>query len=262
MALELDNEMEKTREDNYFMKRWICSPPPTLPERGIEKVLSRERMGRVNNKHGEESLERQVEFVNYLINFFNSAKKIISPEEMAGIFREKIIKDKKMIAEEEKEVLLSYLEPSKLIEQNYFGQWGLKSWPEIKPRSIKDKIYLALKKEKRPLHFVEIAEAINKICQDKRLAKPQTVHNELIKDERCVLIGRGIYALKEWGYQSGIVKEVIAKILKGKGGTMNRDEIIKEVLGQRQVKKNTVIVNLKNHDCFVRLDAGKYGLKS
>ena len=173
----------------------------------------------------------------------------------------KIIKSKKMIAEEEREILFSYLEPSKLIERNYFGQWGLKSWPEIKPRSIKDKIYLALKKEERPLHFVEIAEVINEICQDKKLAKPQTVHNELIKDERCVLIGRGIYALKEWGYQEGIVKEVIAEVLKKRNRVMNKDEIIREVLKKRMIKKNTVLVNLKNHDCFIGLGDGRYGLR-
>ncbi len=167
----------------------------------------------------------------------------------------------KLSADLEKEILFSYLEPSKLIGQNYFGQWGLKSWPEIKPRSVKDKIYLALKKEKRPLHFTKITEVINEICQDGRLAKSQTVHNELIKDERCVLIGRGIYALEEWGYQNGIVKEVLARILKRKNNPMNQNEIIKEVLKKRIIKKNTVIVNLKNHRCFVRLEDNRYRLR-
>ena len=255
LALKLDGEMRKIREDNYFAKRWVCdknyskNPPSPLLQRG-------EFQGG--------NLERQVGFVDYLINFFNSTKKMIGLEEMAEMFREKIIKGEKMITEgtKEKETLLSYLEPSKLVEQNYFGQWGLKNWPEIKPRSIKDKIYLALKKEKRPLHFVEIAEVINEICRDKRLAKPQTVHNELIKDGRCVLIGRGIYALKEWGYQEGIVKEVITEILKKKNRAMNKDEIIEEVLEKRIVKKNTVLVNLKNHSCFVRFGDGKYELKN
>ncbi len=254
LALELDEEMEKIREDNYFTKRWIYDSSSKIPPTPFDK----------GGSFKEGNLKRQVDFVDYLISFFNSAKKMISHEEMLEIFRKKIINGKKIITEEmgeEKEILFSYLEPSKLIQQNYFGQWGLKSWPEIKPRSIKDKIYLALKKERKPLHFVKIAKVINEICQDKRLAKPQTVHNELIKDERCVLIGRGIYALKEWGYQTGIVKEVIAGILKEKNNPMNQNEIIKEVLRQRQVKKNTVIVNLKNHECFMRMGDGRYGLR-
>ncbi len=250
LALKLDKEMERIKEDSYFARRWVCDVPLEV------SLVPFDKEG--NLKEG--NLERQVGFVNYLLEFFNSAKRIINSEEMMDLFKNK--SSLNLPGNSEREILLSYLEPSKLIEQNYFGQWGLKSWPEIKPRSIKDKIYMALTKEKRPLHFVEIAETINEICQDKKLAKPQTVHNELIKDERCVLIGRGIYALREWGYQEGIVKEVIAEVLKKKNRAMNKDEIVEEVLEKRMIKKNTVIVNLKNHECFVRMDGGRYKLES
>ena len=252
LTLELDGKMEKVREDNYFEKRWVCNMPLEISPVPFNK--------RKNFK--EENLKRQADFINYLLEFFNSTEEIISSEKLLEMFRKTRIAGKeKLSADLEKEILFSYLEPSKLIGQNYFGQWGLKSWPEIKPRSVKDKIYLALKKEKRPLHFTKITEVINEICQDERLAKSQTVHNELIKDERCVLIGRGIYALEEWGYQNGIVKEVIARILKRKNNPMNQNEIIKEVLKKRIIKKNTVIVNLKNHRCFVRLEDNRYRLR-
>ncbi len=236
LALELDNELNKLRENACFKKRLVYS---------------------------KEGLKEQDDFINDLTGLFRSDKKMLSSAEILSLFRNKNKKNFPADLEEveEKEILFSYLDPSKLIEQNYFGQWGLVSWPEVKPRSIKDKIYLALKKSGQPLHFKEIAKLINEICQDKRLAKHQTVHNELIKDGRCVLIGRGIYALKEWGYQSGIVKEVIVEVIRESDKPMKQSEIIAEVLKRRLVKRNTIMVNLKNNECFVKAGDGGYKLK-
>ena len=151
-------------------------------------------------------------------------------------------------------VLPSYLEISKEIMKGPEGLYGLVDWPGINPRGIKDWAYLALRKEKKPLHFGEITSAIN---INKR-AFPQTVHNELIRDPRFVLVGRGIYALKEWGYEPGIVKEVISRILKEGKKPMPKEEIIKRVLGQRQVKTNTVLLNLQNKKYFLKNSQGKY----
>jgi hypothetical protein len=152
-----------------------------------------------------------------------------------------------------KPYLISLLEITKLIQKNEDGLYGLKEWPEISPRGVKDKAYLALKKVKKPLHFTEIAKLIEG-------AHLQTVHNELIKDERFVLVGRGIYALREWGYEPGFVKDLIIKILKEKG-PLEKDKILKEVLKQRMVKENTVLLNLSNRKYFERDSQGKYRLK-
>ncbi len=149
----------------------------------------------------------------------------------------------------------SYLEISKHIHQNDAGFFGLKNWPEVNPRGIKDKAYLVLKKENSPLHFTKVATAINK------KALPQTVHNELIKDERFVLVGRGIYALKEWGYQPGEVKEVIARILQKSKNPLSKEEIIEKVSEQRIVKENTILQNLSNRKCFSRSSDGRYIIK-
>lgn len=158
--------------------------------------------------------------------------------------------------------LLSFLEASQLIEKGPHGLWGIKDWAEINPRGMRDASYLVLKKEKKPLHFREIAELINH-CQifkgKNKKALPSTVHNELIKDERFVLIGRGIYALSEWGYRPGYVRDIIVAILKEKG-PLTREEIITEVLKQRLVKKSTILLNLKN-EIFQRDDYGRYRLK-
>jgi hypothetical protein len=155
----------------------------------------------------------------------------------------------------------SLIRASKKIEQNKFGCWGVYNWREIKPKTINDKIYLILMNAKKPMHFVEIADKINNINFDGKSANAATVHNELILDEKYVLVGRGIYSLKEWGFQDGTVADVIIDILSSVKEPIDRDEIINKVLEKRLVKKATIILALMNKDKFEKLN-GKYLLKS
>lgn len=157
--------------------------------------------------------------------------------------------------------LKSYLDENKVVLKNILGRWGHAKWSHINPKNIKDKAYLALKKNEEPLHFVEIAKEISKLWQSDRIANSQTTHNELIKDDRVVLIGRGIYALREWGYISGTVLDVIVEILKESGDEMRKDDIIREVLKKRKVKKNTVVLNLQNKRYFEKMPNRIYKLK-
>jgi len=159
-----------------------------------------------------------------------------------------------------KEALLSYYEISKRIQENKESKVGLIDWPEIKPRGVRDKAFLVFKKHQKPLHFTKVAEMIDVLEYNLSNKKtyPQTVHNELIKDSRFVLVGRGTYALQEWGYNPGTIKDVITKILGEKGGVLHKDEIIKEVLSQRLVAKNTVLMNLNNKKYFQKDLKGRY----
>lgn len=159
-------------------------------------------------------------------------------------------------------VTLSLLKLARNVGENPYGEYGLIDWPEIHPRRMSDKIYIVLKKHGEPLHFVVIAEHINKAGFDHKTALPQTVHNELIVDERFVLIGRGIYALVEWGYQPGIVSEVIEKVLAEAEGPLTKEEIIRQVLKQRMVKRATVYISLINKSRFKKLEDGRYTLSS
>ncbi|MCG2808844.1 MAG: HTH domain-containing protein [Candidatus Portnoybacteria bacterium] len=152
-------------------------------------------------------------------------------------------------AQIDKKVLCSYLDATKQISQNNFGRFGLSKWPEINPRGAKDKAYIVFKDQKRPLHFREVADLINEAKLGTNLAQAQTVHNELIKDARFILVGRGTYALKEWGYQPGTIKDVIIQTLKDKG-PLAKEDILNEVLKSRLVKKNTVLINLQNRQLF------------
>lgn len=162
-----------------------------------------------------------------------------------------------------KQAVLSYLELSKRIQENKDNKLGLIDWPEIKPRGVKDKAYLVFKKHEKPLHFTEVAKMIDQLEYNlpNKKTYPQTVHNELIKDARFVLVGRGTYALAEWGYLPGTIKDIITKVLKDKKEPTNKDEIVKEVLAQRLVAKNTVLMNLNNKKYFKKDENEKYFLK-
>ena len=138
---------------------------------------------------------------------------------------------------------------------------GLSAWRDINPRTLRDKILYILREVQKPLHYVEISNRISESRFDKKVINVQAVHNELIRDEYFVLIGRGIYALREWGYQDGTVVEVIAGILKEKGA-LDREQIITEVLKKRQVKRITILLNLKNKPIFERVGRDAYGLKA
>ncbi len=138
------------------------------------------------------------------------------------------------------------------------GRWGLTKWPMVNPKNIRDKIYVILHDTKKPMHFSEIAAAIKKSDFKRKDVTTQAIHNELIKDKRFVLIGRGIYALREWGYKKGTVADVIAEVLRKEGGPLHRDEIVRRVLKSRQVKETTILLNLQGKPQFKRVAKATY----
>jgi len=140
------------------------------------------------------------------------------------------------------------------------GRWGLIKWPMVNPKNIRDKIYVILHDNKKPMHFNEIAAAIKGSTLRRKDVTTQAIHNELIKDPRFVLIGRGIYALKEWGYKKGTVADVIAEVLRKEGGPLHRDEIVRRVLKSRQVKETTILLNLQGKPQFKRVAKATYSL--
>lgn len=156
------------------------------------------------------------------------------------------------------EALESYLNVSKAVSRNPYQEWGHSDWAEIAPRDVGDKAYLVLLHHKQPEHYSKITEFINKQGFDQRTAHKETVHNELIKDKRFVLVGRGIYALKKWGYEPGVVADIITDILKKSGEPLTKEQIIEEVMKQRLVKRNTIVVGLSNRTKFRRTADNKY----
>jgi predicted Zn-ribbon and HTH transcriptional regulator/DNA-binding phage protein len=143
---------------------------------------------------------------------------------------------------------------------NLHGRWGLVKWPMVNPKNIRDKIYVILHDKKKPMHFSEIAKSIKGSDFKRKDVTTQAIHNELIKDKRFVLIGRGIYALREWGYDKGTVADVISEVLRKEGGPLHRDEIVKRVLKSRHVKETTILLNLQGKSQFKRVAKATYDL--
>lgn len=225
--LVLGDDFIKLKEDDEFCHRW------TTDKDMADKV--HEVLRRLHQEIGEDDL--------------------IPEEEIAAFFRKKA----KDIMEEEihEEIIRSWLNISKIILRNALGEWGLVSSPRIKPRGVRDLIFLVLRKHGSPLHFSEVVKKINEIFS--RPAHSATVHNELIKDDRFVLVGRGLYALNEWGYKPGTVNDIIRDMIKSKG-PLTKEEIVKNTMKERHVKENTVIVNLQNRKYFKKNKKDRYVL--
>ncbi len=138
--------------------------------------------------------------------------------------------------------------------------WGLVKWPTVNPKNIRDKIYVILAEKNKPMHFSEIAGSIKDSSFKRKDVTTQAIHNELIKDKRFVLIGRGIYALDAWGFSKGTVSDIISDVLRKSSEPLHRDEIVKRVLKSRQVKETTILLNLQSKPQFKRVAKATYSL--
>ncbi len=196
----------------------------------------------------EEKLNQAKKVIENLIKELEKRNDLIEPKEL----------EKKTPSEVGESVLISYIDISKNIFKSPFGYYGLAHWPEVRPRGLRDNAYLVLKKEDKPLHFRDITKLIGELPDSSGAVLSESVHNELIRNDNFVLIGRGIYALKEWGYNPGTVREVIADVLRTSKSSLTKDQILKKVLKQRDVKESTVFLNLQNKEYFSKDKKGRY----
>lgn len=185
------------------------------------------------------------EFIKTTHSILNNHGKPLQPEAFVEKF-EKSDFFKKFAAQLSPRIIINYLHTAAGIHKNPFGEFGLHHWNEIRPKDVGDKAYLVMKHHGKPEHYSVITDLINQHGLDKRTAYKETVHNKLIKDKRFVLVGRGMYALSEWGYKPGVVSDIIVNVLKDSGEPMSREAIIEEVLKRRMVKTNTILVGLSN----------------
>ena len=181
----------------------------------------------------------------------------------------KIIKDNKQpMTLEELDAKLDYEHPdyikatasvSKLVA-TLNNLYGLAKWPSVNPKNIRDKIFVILESEKQPMHFSEIAKRIKESNFKRKNVTVQAIHNELTKDPRFILIGRGIYALSSWGYKKGTIADIITSILTKSEEPLTREEIVKRVLKVRKVKETTILLNLQNKKLYKKVDKNLYTL--
>jgi len=223
--LVLGDDFTKIKEDDEFHHRWTVSADYADKVHEVLRAL-----------HKEISDDLLIPEKNIVASLKKHGEKIVGGEVSDDVAR-------------------MWLNLSKVVSANPLGEWGRASSPSINPRGVRDLAFLVLRKEGSPMHFMEVAKKIS--SHFGREANPATVHNELIKDSRFVLVGRGLYALAEWGYKYGTVRDIIKIILETEGPA-SKDEIIKKVLKERYVKENTILVNLQNRDYFKRNKQGKY----
>lgn len=223
--LVLGDEFKKFPEDEFFHTRW-----------SVDDLVS-------DNVHAAlKSLYSTL-----------SDSELVSESEIISRFLQNLkgVSDKYL----SDELARRWLNISKAIKPNPLNEWGAAESPNVKTRGIKDYAYLIMRKHGSPMHFREVAKAIESTFGKK--THIATTHNELIKDARFILVGRGTYGLGEWGYKPGVVRDVIKDILK-KNGPLSKEDIIDRVLKERFLKKNTILVNLQNAKYFKKNKQGLY----
>lgn len=227
LILVLGDEFNKKKEDDEFRSHWYV-------DQNLEDTVNRA----LKNIYGNLSSED-----------------LIPESKLISLFLDEVKDLNKKYRNEE--IAKRWLAISKMLGKNPLGEWGVADSSNVRVKGMRDYAYLAIKKHGSPMHFTEVSKAISDFFG--RKAHTATCHNELIKDPRFVLVGRGLYALSEWGYTSGVVRDVISQILK-KNGPLAREDIIDKVRKERYIKDNTIIVNLQNRDSFKINKAGRYSI--
>ncbi len=195
--------------------------------------------------------------VNNIVKILKKRKNCMQSDEIVSAIQALNLFDGRVPS---KELISSCLEIDERLRHISEG-WGLTEWRFVRPRSIRDKVEIILRKTGEPLHFMDIANRIKAAQFDHKNVTVQAVHNELIRYPQFVLVGRGLYALKEWGYEPGTVADVIEKILIEKG-PLSKKEIIIEVAKQRTVKVGTISLNLQKMPYFKRVGRAVYAFDS
>ncbi len=227
LALTISQDMANLEKTNLFTSSWHLT---SIPAELTQKVLN----------HAIALLKNKKDVVPHADFHKELKSEKLTPDNFEEAFFASVLKIDQRI---------------KSVEEGY----GLMVWRHINPKSIRDKAYIVLKKTKKPLHFVDIANKIVASAFDKKVVTVQAVHNELIRYPQFVLVGRGLYALKEWGFQDGTVADIIQTLLEKKT-SMSKQEITRGVLKQRQVKKGTISLNLQKNSHFVRVGRALYSL--
>lgn len=223
--LVVGDEFSKIKEDNDFRHRWY-----------VDKNLSdkiHDALQKLYTKLSDDEIIPESEIISSFLDHLKDVSDDYKQDE----------------------IITRWLSISKNIGKNPLGEWGKSKSSNIKTKGVRDYAYLVLRRHGSPIHFREVAKLINEIFKKK--AHVATTHNELIKDPRFVLVGRGLYALKEWGYSTGVVREVIKEIIK-KEGPISKDAVLEKVMKERYVKPNTVLVNLQNPKYFKKNKQGLY----
>lgn len=225
LFLVLDDDFKRYKEDDHFKARWSVDDEIAWQiHDGLKKLYT---------TLGDDEIVPESEMI---------AKFLDQVKDMSEQYKNE-------------EIARRWLSISQTIDKNPLGEWGRASSPNIKTKGVKDYAFLVMRQHGSPMHFREVAKAICDVFNKE--TNSATCHNELIKDDRFVIVGRGTYGLSEWGYKPGIVRDVIRDILK-EMGPLSKEEVVDRMMKERFVKKNTILVNLQNPKYFKKTKEGLY----
>ena len=165
-----------------------------------------------------------------------------------------------VVGREHTEHLPAYTDAMRLslkVKRNPLGEWGLANHPEIALNGLAGYIRLVLRDAGEPLHFNQIADRITELRG--RNCHRGSCHNELVRRDEFILVGRGLYALDSMGYRPGTIADIIAAGIKERG-PMTQKEIIEYVSRERHVKTQSIVLTLGKKGMFTQDDHSRYCL--
>ena len=154
-----------------------------------------------------------------------------------------------------------WLNFSMKINMNPYGEWGSVEQPEISLKNLNSYARLVLRHADKPLHFTDIADRISKL-KGSDIYHP-TCHNELVRANDFVNVGRGLYSIEEHGCRHGTTSDIIECVLKeSRRKSMSKEDILEEVKKEKRVKDNTILRALNNKNRFRLSEDQKYSIVS
>jgi len=201
------------------------------------------------------------QMVVFMLNYFEKRNKSQDLYDFIGFMKEHFTKEYKDIRHLKNDLFyINFFETIREIKV-FDGKIGLLSFPDVNPKTIKLKILYTMKRINKPIHFQELPAKILEWFPNKTV-KITTIHNELVKNNDIfVNLGLGLYGLRAWGYKGGMVKDILIRIFKKHQRAMNVKELCREMLKEKMVSPNTVMLNLQKYkDLFKRVEKGVYNL--
>ncbi len=201
------------------------------------------------------SKERDIAlFINHILKkiniyFLENYDKVFEEKEIFDIINKEL---KAHFEEIKREDIYEILRILKFLYKDPFGKWGFVSNSLIVPQSLKNKLIAILETEKKPMHFSEIYEKLKEISTIeeeflhinwKKDYSVESIKNELIKHPDFVLVGRGIYALKKWGFLEGTSFDIIKSFILSKK-EVELSELYEFIKNQRILKPTTLSIYL------------------
>jgi hypothetical protein len=207
----------------------------------------------------EDLLTKMVLFIQ---DYFSSRKNSQDLYEFVWLLKEDFAKDFKEIAYLKNDLFyINFFESIRDISV-FDGKIWLPTFEDVNPKTIKLKILYTMRRINKPVHYQELPSKIVEWFPQKPV-KLNTIHNELVKNNDIfVNLWLWIYGLKERGYEWGQVKDILVRIFERNNRPMNVKELCKEMLKEKMVSPNTVMLNLQKYkDMFTRVEKGVYELK-